>query len=48
MAFLGHTNLEADYIRMSNTANIAMPLPKELYPLSKDVSIPSKWLFAMT
>ena len=42
MAFLGHANQEADSIRRTN---IAMSLPNELYPLVKDVPIPTEWLF---
>ena len=42
MTFLGHTNQEADSIRRTN---IAMSLPKDLYPLAKDVPMPSEWLF---
>ena len=40
--FLGHANQEADSIRRKT---IAMSLPKDLYPLTKDVSITSEWLF---
>ena len=39
MTFLGHANQEADSIRRTN---IAMSLPKDLYPLVKDVPIPSE------
>ena len=39
MTFLGHANQEADSIRRTN---IAMSLPKDLYPLAKDVPIPSE------
>ena len=42
MTFLGHANQEADSIRRTN---IAMSLPNELYPLVKDVPIPTEWLF---
>ena len=42
MTFLGHANQEADSIRRTN---IAMSLPKDLYPLAKDVPMPSEWLF---
>ena len=42
MTFLGHANQEADSIRRTN---IAMSLPNELYPLAKQVPIPSEWLF---
>ena len=42
MTFLGHANQEADSIRRTN---IAMSLTKDLYPLAKDVPIPSEWLF---
>ena len=42
MTFVGHANQEADSIRRTN---IAMPLPKDLYPLAKGVPIPSEWLF---
>ena len=42
MAFLGHANQKADSIRRTN---IAMLLPKDLYPLANDVTIPSEWLF---
>ena len=42
MTFLGHANQEADSIRRTN---IAISLPKDLYPLAKDVPIPSEWLF---
>ena len=42
MAFVGHANQEADSIRRTN---IAISLPKDLYPLAKDVLIPSGWLF---
>ena len=34
MTFLGNENQDADFIRRTN---IAMPLPKDLYPLAKDV-----------
>ena len=36
MTFLGHANQESDFIRRTN---IAMSLPKDLYPLAKDVPI---------
>ena len=36
MTFLGHENQESDFIRREN---IAMSLPKDLYPLAKDVPI---------
>ena len=42
MTFLGHANQKADSVRITN---IAMSLPKDLYPLAKDVPIPPKWLF---
>ena len=42
MTFLSHANLEADSIRR---ANVAMSLPKDLFPLAKDMPIPSEWLF---
>ena len=42
MTFLGHANQETDSIRRTN---IAMSLPKDLYPLAKDVPVPSEWLF---
>ena len=42
MTFLGHANQETDSI---GRTNIAMSLPKDSYPLVKDVPIPSKWLF---
>ena len=42
MTFLGHANQEAGSIRRTN---IAMSLPKDLYPLAKDAPMPSKWLF---
>ena len=42
MAFLGHANQEADFIRR---INIVVSLPKDLYPLAKDVPTPSEWLF---
>ena len=42
MTFLGHANKEADSIWRTN---IAMSLPKELYPLAMDAPIPSEWLF---
>ena len=48
MTFPGHANLEAYSIRRTEITNTAMPLSKELYPLAKDVQIPSKWLFVMT
>ena len=41
MTFLGHANQEANSIRRTK---IAMSLPNELYPLTKDVAIPSEWL----
>ena len=41
MTFLGHANQEADSIRR---VNIAMSLPKNLYPLAKGVPITSEWL----
>ena len=41
MNFLGHANQEADSIKRTK---IEMSLPKDLYPLAEDVSIPSKWL----
>ena len=41
MTFLVYANQEADSIRRTN---IPMSLPKDLYPLSKDVPIPSEWL----
>ena len=34
MTFLGHANQDADSIRRTN---IALSLPKDLYPLAKDV-----------
>ena len=43
MTFLGHANQEIDSI---GRANIAMSLPKDSYPLVKDVPIPSEWLFS--
>ena len=42
MTFLGHANQEADSIRR---INIAMSLPKDLYPLAKGVPRASEWLF---
>ena len=42
MAFVGYANQEVDSTRRTN---IAMSLPKELYPLAKDAPIPSEWLF---
>ena len=42
ITFLGRANQEADCIRRTN---IVMLLPKELYPLAKDVPIPLEWLF---
>ena len=39
MTFVGHGNQEADSTRGTN---IAMSLPKDLYPLEKDVPIPSE------
>ena len=42
MTFLCHVNLEADSIRR---ANVAMSLPKDLFPQAKDVPVPSEWLF---
>ena len=42
MTFLSHANLEADSIRR---ANVAMSLPKDLFPLAKNMPIPSEWLF---
>ena len=42
ITFLGHANQEADSIRR---AIIAMLLPKDLYPLAKDLPIPPEWLF---
>ena len=42
MTFLGHANQEADSIRRTN---IAISLRKDLYPLAKDVPIPSEWFF---
>ena len=42
MTLLGHANQEADSIKRTS---IAMSLPKGLYPLAKDVPIPSEWLF---
>ena len=45
MTFLGYANQNAGSIR---TTNIAMSLPKDLYPLAKDVPIPSEWLLMMT
>ena len=42
MTFLVHANQKVDSIRRTN---IAMSLPKDLYPLAKDVPIPSGWLF---
>ena len=44
MAFLGHANQEADSI---GRTNIAMSLPKDLYPLVKYVPISSGWLFGV-
>ena len=41
MNFLGHANQEADSIKRTK---IEMSLPKDLYPLAEDVSIPSEWL----
>ena len=40
--FLGYAHLEADFI---TGTNIATSLPKDLYLIAKDVSIPSKWFF---
>ena len=48
MTFLGHANLGVDSIRRINITNIAMLSPRELFPLAKDVQIPSKWIFVMT
>ena len=42
MTFLGHANQEAGPI---GRTNIAMSLPKDSYPLVKDVPIPSEWVF---
>ena len=42
MAFVGHANQE---VLSTRRTNIAMSLPKELYPLAKDALIPSEWLF---
>ena len=42
IVFVGHANQEADSIRRTN---IAISLPNELYPLAKDVSTSSEWLF---
>ena len=40
--FLGHANQQVDSIRRTN---IAMSLPKDLYPLAKYLSMPSEWIF---
>ena len=45
MTFLSHANQVADSIRRTN---IAMSLPKDLYPLAKDVPIPSDGFLVMT
>ena len=42
LLFLGHANQAADSMRRTN---IVTSLPNELYPLAKDVPIPSDWLF---
>ena len=42
ITFLGHANQEVDSIRRTI---IAMLLPKDLYPLAKDLPIPPEWLF---
>ena len=42
LLFLGYANQGADSMRRTN---IATSLPNELYPLAKDVPIPSEWLF---
>ena len=41
MTFLSHANQEGDSIRR---INIAMSLPKDLYPPPKDASIPRGFL----
>ena len=43
--FLGHANQEADSKRRTN---IAVSLPKDLYPLVKDVPMPSEGLLVTT
>ena len=45
MTFLSHANQVADSIRRTN---IAMSLPKDLYPLAKDLPIPSDGFLVMT
>ena len=42
MTFLGHANQEVDSIRRTS---IVISLPKDLYPLAKNVPILSGWLF---
>ena len=44
MAFLGHANQEGDSIWRTN---IAMSLPKDLYPVVKHVPVSSEWLFGV-
>ena len=43
MTFLGYENQKADSIRKKNI-NISL-LPKDLYPLAKDIPTSSEWFF---